>query len=51
MSLGGVTYILSSTARDLYPIAKPFELRTYVTITECPIFYMTIGALKLEILS
>ena len=35
---GGVWYISTSTARNFYPIAKPFEVGTYVGVIERSIF-------------
>ena len=37
-SLGGVTYIFTSTGVNFHPIAKPFEMGTYLSIIKRPFF-------------
>ena len=47
---GGGMYISTCTGINFHPIVKPFEMGTYLSVIKRPIFCLTIGWLKTEIL-
>ena len=48
--LGGVGHIFTCTEINFHPIVKPFEMGGYWSVMKRPIFCLTIGCLKVEIL-